>query len=45
MSTVAAAVGMGTLSWMMMKKFNPKMADDVKCMMKKSVNNVIENMD
>ncbi len=45
MSTVAAAVGMGVLSWMMMKKINPKMAEDMKCMMKKSANKMIENMD
>lgn len=45
MSTLAAMAGIGTLSWMIAKKMNPDMVEDMKKMMKKSANKMIENMD
>ena len=45
MSTLAAAVSISAMSWMMMKKMYPGMAQDMKKMMKKSADKMIENMD
>ena len=45
MSTLAAAVGISAMSWMIMKKMNPDMVKDMKKMMKKSADKMIENMD
>ena len=45
MSTLMAVAGIGTLSWMIAKKMNPDMMEDMKCMMKKSANKMLENME
>lgn len=45
MSTLAAVVGVSAMSWMMMKKINPDMVEDMKKSMKKTANKMIENMD
>lgn len=48
MSTLAAVAGVGVVTWMMMKKKNPDVVEDMKCMMKNEATKMLtklENME
>lgn len=45
MSTLAMVAGVSMLSWIMIKKMNPEMLDDMKHMMKCSTNKMLNKLE